>query len=164
MPRRDVLGTYPSQAARPARDQDRPNSVISVYEPCSACRGVGFDAETGSSCSVCDRTGRQWAPGAPLYGCESTIADRVAGEIVTIGTGERARILWHQKVSPQTTFLAMIDDFTDAEGHAMVPYPSCIGVASVDVSRVNVDRDNHENDRSVDDNDPMQRRLAGRLL
>jgi len=119
-------------------------------------------------CARCDGLGRQWAPGAPAYGCTITLADREPGELVTLGNGQRAKILWHmrrkaKKVIPETTFLDILDGFFETETFAPVPYPSCIGVSSVDQARAVVDREAHDRDRAEDPNDPMQRR-AGALL
>lgn len=147
--------------------------MIPVYVDCAACRGWCFvhQAVTGIGiqtvrCIVCDGLGRQWSPGAPAYGCTVTLADREPGEIITLGNGQRAKILWHMPrkrrgQKPETTFLDILADFSEAETFVPVPYPSCIGVASVDVARVAVDRDAHE--REVDASDPLQRH-AGALL
>lgn len=143
--------------------------MIAVYVPCSACRGACHVPVSGrwlQRCSACDGLGRQWAPGAPAYGCKETLADREPGEIVTLGNGQRAKILWHQPRKrrgqvPETTFLDILADFSEAETLVPVPYPSCVGVASVDAPRAILDREAH--DREADPNDPMQRH-AGALL
>lgn len=142
--------------------------MIPVYVDCSACDGdcFRFDGLIMQRCRACDGLGRQWAPGAPTYGCTVTLADREPGEIVTLGNGQRAKILWHMPRRrrgqlPETTFLDILADFSEAESLVPVPYPSCVGVASVDAARAVLDREAHE--REVDPNDPMQRH-TGALL
>jgi hypothetical protein len=142
--------------------------MIPVYVDCSACDGdcFRFDGLQMVRCIVCDGLGRQWAPGAPAYGRTITLADREPGEIVTLGNGQRAKILWHMprkrpKQKPETTFLDILVEFQETETYVPVPYPSNIGVASVDTPRAAVDREAHE--RETDTSDPLQRR-AGALL
>ncbi len=141
--------------------------MISVYVTCSICNGgchiiiIGAGDIPGRvlRCYACDGLGRQWAPGAPGYGCAATLADRYPGEIVTLGTGERAKILWHMprkrpKQRPETTFVDLLEEFTDAETYRPVEYPSCVGVADVVVSRVGeIARDSSRGDEG----DPLQR-------
>jgi hypothetical protein len=147
--------------------------MISVFITCPTCAGIGILAATHASlwptCPTCDGIGRSWAPGAPSYGLEQTLADRVPGEVVTLGNGDQGRIAWHmprkaKKVRPETTFLLVMDPFTGAEDPRPVPYPSCIGVASVDVSRAKVEDVSHAGERDLDLNDPVHRQIAGRLL
>jgi hypothetical protein len=68
-----------------------------------------------------------------------------------------------KKVIPQTTFLSLFDEFTERENHQPIAFPSCVGVASVDVARTIVDRDIHD-EKSLDYNDPVHRQMAGRLM
>jgi hypothetical protein len=147
--------------------------MISVFVTCLTCAGLGVISPTHASlwpvCSVCDGTGRSWAPGAPAYGLSMTLADRVPGEVVTLGNGEQGRIAWHmprktKKVRPETTFLLMIDPFIGSEDPKPVAYPSSIGVASVDVSRAKVEDVSHAGERDLDLSDPVHRQIAGRLL
>lgn len=153
--------------------------MIPVYVPCASCGGnchvqvfaVGFDSPIGvRRCSTCDGLGRQWAPGAPAYGRTVILADREPGEIVTLGNDQRAKILWHQprkrpKVTPETTFLDLLDtsDFFERETFKPVPYPSCIGVSSVDAPRTAGDREAHDRERAADLGDPLQRQRADLL-
>lgn len=150
--------------------------VIPVYVPCSACRGNCHMFEFGTifglsmvvRCRACDGLGRQWAPGAPAYGCTTTLADREPGEIVTLGNGQRVKILWHMprprnKEVPETTFVDVLTEFYEAETLVPVPYPSCVGVASVDAPRAPADREAHDRERAADPNDPVQRH-SGALL
>ena len=147
--------------------------MTSVYAPCPSCRGVGGWIHSASNrwlrCHTCDGIGRSWAPGAPSFGCDVTLADRDPGEVVTLGNGDRGKILWHmprksKKVRPETTFLGYIDEFTGAESHRPVAYPSCVGVLSVDIPRTPLDREVHDREKSLDLNDPVQRTAAGRLI
>lgn len=148
--------------------------MISVLVTCPTCRGAGIIHPppvdvSWLRCSLCDGIGRSWAPGAPLYDCVIILADRDPGEIVTLGNGERAKIAWHmprrkKKVRPLTTFLLLLDEFTERENPNPVPYPSCVGVASVDVSRRIADHDDHAGERAEDLNDPVQRTIAGGLM
>lgn len=148
--------------------------MIPPYVPCSACLGYcHIDVQVGNAiervrCRSCDGLGRQWAPGAPAYGCTTTIADREPGEVVTLGNGQRAKILWHMprkrpKIAPETTFIDILEGFFETETFVPVPYPSCIGVASVDSPRTVADRDAHDRDRTEDPGDPMQRHRGGLL-
>lgn len=152
--------------------------MIPVYVDCAACGGnchvviIGAGDIVGQTlrCIACGGLGRQWAAGAPAFGCTITLADREPGEIVTLGNGQRAKILWHQprrrpKVKPETTFVDILDtsDFFERETFVPIPYPSCVGVASVDAPRAVLDREAHDRDRTEDPNDPVQRH-GGALL
>lgn len=150
--------------------------MIAVYVPCSACDGdCHIDVQVGygsgidrQRCQSCGGLGRQWAAGAPAYGCTIALADREPGEVVTLGNGQRVKILWHMprkrpKVRPETTFVDILTEFYESETFIPVPYPSCVGVASVDVARAVADREAHDRERAEDPNDPVQRH-AGALL
>lgn len=138
---------------------------------CERCAGAGYvwpppPPDAWLRCAVCRGLGEVWERGAPSYGCQITLADREPGEIVTLGNGQRGRILWHapkkdRKVVPETTFVGLISDFDGVETHEPVPFPSCVGVASVAIERTGGDADDHLGDRSADPLDPMARRAAG---
>ncbi len=120
-------------------------------------------------CAACDGIGTAWGIGAPAFGCLTTLADRDPGEVVTLGNGDRGRILWHmprktKKRRPDTTFLGLIDDFTDRESSTPIAYPSVVGVLTVDESRTACDQDAHAGERGVDYNDPVHRTVAGGLI
>ncbi len=149
--------------------------MISVYVPCqscSACGGSWAPSTWGREwlrCRACDGIGRVWAPGAPGYDCPTKLSATTPGEIVTLGNGDHGRVLWHmprrtKKVTPETTFLGMIEPFTEVESYAPIGYPSCVGVASVDLSRSTSDGDVHANSRTIDYSDPVHRQVAGRLI
>lgn len=149
--------------------------MISVHVPCQPCSGAGgyFDSTFGTwnwrRCETCDGVGKSWAPGAPSYGCDITLADRDPGEVVTLGTGEQAKILWHmprrsKKIRPETTFLGMIGEFDGVESHNPIPFPSSVGVRSIDVCRVWADHDAHDRSKDEDVSDPIFRKLNGRMI
>lgn len=151
--------------------------MIPVYVPCSMCNGdchlwdrfAALAALSIRRCPRCDGLGRQWAPRAPAYGCTVTLADREPGEIVTLGNGQRVKILWHMprkrpKVTPETTFIDVLDtsDFFERETFVPVAYPSCVGVSQVDNPRL-VNQYREDDARISDQNDPLQRQ-NGALL
>ena len=82
-----------------------------------------------------------------------TLADRFPGEIVTLGIGQRVRILWHAQ---GTTFVGLIDDFFDAEDHRPRGVPSCVGISTVDLVRPQR-ADNGAGARGPDPTDPLHR-------
>ncbi len=136
-----------------------------VQIQCPHCRGLGYSYPPPIvTCRICDGTRRVWAAGAPSYGCEIVLGDRVPGEVVTLGNGDHGRILWHWRSGTPTTYLGLISEFDGYESHRPVRYPSCIGVASVSVSRMSGDTKTHAQDRSVDIDDPMQRGLFYSVL
>ncbi len=144
--------------------------MTAVYVTCPDCNGAGGRyAAPWDRCVPCGGIGRTWTPGAPAFGCVIKLADRDPGEIVTLGNGDRGRILWHmprrkKKVVPETTFLGLLDEFTDRESYTPTMYPACVGVSTVDESRRVVDLESHDRDREIDYNDPVQRTVAGRLI
>lgn len=120
---------------------------------------MGTDpADIWKMCPQCGGICKVWAPGAPGYDCSMTLADRAVGEVVTLGNGERARILWHiPRKGPEFTFLGIVDEFLEVESHHPIPYPSCVGVSQVDNPRATV-KNVHDRGRSVDHIDPIQRK------
>lgn len=147
------------------------------HTSCGRCSGSGYiwpppEPHSWLRCSDCGGLGEVWAPGAPRYGCQLELADRDPGELVTLGTGQRGRILWHipkrtKHTRPEVTFVGLISDFDDVETHQPIPFPSCIGVASVAIPRAAADTDDHLGDRSADPLDPMARQArsaGGELL
>lgn len=110
-----------------------------------------------------------WAPGAPAFDCQQTLAELAAGTVVTLGSGDRVRILWHmprktKKQIPEVTFVGEIDEFTDREHHDPIPVPSCVGVLEVHESHAAGDLDAHAGERNIDLSDPVHRQVAGRLI
>jgi hypothetical protein len=127
--------------------------------PCAACAGHGRLAPDYRICPACDCLGRVWRPGGPLFGCQMTIGERSAGEIVTLGTGERCRIVKHSKTGTPSTFVYLIDEFFDTEERYWTVIPSQVGVRSVAVTTYT--RSDPFGRASVreDHLDPLQRRI-----
>ncbi len=164
----DWDGNSDISSGGPRKEDSAPPAgvLLSIYVACSVCLGAChlWVSDIITRCAACDGLGRQWAPGAPEYGCPFTLADREPGEVVTLGNGQRAKILWHQprkrskKAKPETTFIDLLEgDFFERETFKMTPYPSCIGVASVDNPRTTDSRDEHDHERNADPGDPLQR-------
>lgn len=132
-----------------------------MHVTCAACRGTGTMPPNQRSpwplCAACDGCGFVFEPGAPGYGCELELGDRVPGEVVTLGNGDRGRVLRHCRNGTPTTWLGPIGAFSGIESHRPVTYPSSAGVAEIHETRVRVDRRQRENKRAVDLGDPLQR-------
>lgn len=92
-----------------------------------------------------------------MFDCTMTLAKRKVGEIVTLGNGDRGRVLAHDRREPQTTRLGLIGDFDDVESHTPTTYPSCVGVSSVADPRFFHDDAGHEKSHE-DVTDPMRKR------
>jgi hypothetical protein len=126
---------------------------------CEACHGDGgrWDSSAAwSRCVVCDGLGHTWRPGGPLFGCTIVLADRDPGEVVELGTGDRARIMWQSpRKDPSVTFVAVFDDFTESYGEP-TPVDSRIGVRSVAAKITRVDL--HDKEKDADLVDPIARR------
>jgi hypothetical protein len=124
---------------------------------CPSCNGVGTKpGEPWVSCPTCDRIGKTWIPGAPGFGCKMKLGSRKVGEIVTLGNGDRGRILRHNKHGTPTTSLGLIGEFDDRESHTPTSYPSVTGVASVADPRFFTDDEDHAKSHE-DVVDPMRR-------
>ncbi len=142
--------------------------MISVEIPCPRCAGAGYlhPPPAGVAwlrCPSCDGIGRAWAAGAPSYGCDLVLGKCHLGEIVTLGNGDRGRVLRHSKSNTPTTYLGLFGDFDGLESHRPTGYPSCVGVASVSVLLGVGDTNVHATGRTTDEIDPMQRH-RGQLL
>lgn len=71
---------------------------------CPDCAGGGWlIGSTWTVCARCDGKGKVWVVGAPSFGCKMTLGSRRLGEIVTLGNGDRGRILRHDKRATPTT-------------------------------------------------------------
>lgn len=124
---------------------------------CPTCKGCGFDFD-GASCPPCGRLGRVWLPGGPLFGCQMALDDRKVGEIVTLGTGHRGRIVGQYENGTPTTKIALIGDFDGLEDPVSTSFPSAVGVLSVSVDSYKRE-DAHGRARAREDHlDPLQRR------
>jgi hypothetical protein len=134
--------------------------VTSVHVHCSACAGLGylFPAEGWQLCADCDGVGYVWAPGAPGYGCTRTLEGQARGSIVTLGNGERGRVVSGPKAQGVVRLL-LIDDFTDAEARYPTTYPSCVGVMGVGIPAMPGDERDHSRARRADPGDPMHRSM-----
>ena len=130
---------------------------------CPSCHGDGGmwlgETHRWGRCRACDGVGQAWCTGGPAFGCTMTLGDRDAGEIVELGTGERARIMWHApRDAPDTTFVALWDDFTDAfESSTPVACSSILGVRSVAVA-TRAGGDLRDGEKDADLVDPIARR------
>jgi hypothetical protein len=132
-----------------------------IHVDCTKCKGHGYIWPPPNRfwlrCDACDGIGRVWAPDAPLFGCTIELGERQPGEHVTLGSGERVRIMWHQpRKHPHTTFVGIVDDFDGYESPTPTPIPSCVGVLSVAVSRPRI-HDQHEHEKGGDIVDPILR-------
>lgn len=131
---------------------------------CGECSGIGWILvpETWYLCPSCDGRGYVWGPGAPGYGCKIVLSERHVGEIVTLGNGDRGRIVRHSpRKDPTTTYLCLINDFSEEEDYRPTGYPSEVGVRSVGVARYSVDDGRDE--RGQDMVDPLRGR-SSRLI
>ena len=95
-----------------------------------------------------------------------SLGDFDPGDRVLLGTGERARVLWHQpkkkkKKRPEVTFVALIDDFDDYESTSPTMYPAALGVREslddVIVGR-RLQEESHAGEKDADELDPMAQR------
>jgi len=126
---------------------------------CPTCKGCGFDHD-GNTCRPCRRLGRVWLPGGPLFGCKMTLDDRNVGEIVTLGTGHRGRIIAMPAGNVPTAYIAIIGDFDGLEQHPAVGFPVCVGVLSVSVDTYRPPDRVDRSGRREDQLDPLQRRTT----
>lgn len=136
---------------------------------CPTCKGDGVCSDLWSRCKPCDGIGHVWKPGGPKFGCSLSLGEREPGEIVTLGSGERARIAWHipkptKKIPAVTTFVHLFDDFDEEyELPNPVPVSSVIGVRSVATTKPHVE-DDGTGHKDADIIDPLNRQRNGALL
>jgi len=139
---------------------------------CPACGGVGVSAEL-APCAPCEGVGHTWLPGGPAHGARLVLGDQEAGTVVELATGERARVRWHTpRRRPDTTFVSLIDEWTDEEDPTPRPVDARLGVVSVAVGRdltTSAARDVGDGEKDADLVDPIARRRreapdAGGLL
>lgn len=102
-----------------------------IEDPCDACAGHGRTPPTWLLCGACDGLGRQWKPHAPTYGCVITLEKAKPGDVVTLGTGDRGRVVSHSRYGRKITEIRLLDPFTDQEQTQSTSYPSVTGVASI---------------------------------
>jgi hypothetical protein len=99
-----------------------------VHEVCSACNGFGRGGD--AMCWPCDGIGRVWIDGGPSFGCKMRLATRKVGEVVTLGNGDRGRIIRHCRRGEPSTEIAIIDEMTEEEAEVTTSYPGTTGVRS----------------------------------
>jgi hypothetical protein len=127
-----------------------------VEVDCPSCAGGGWIiGDSWTVCAACNGNGKAWLDGAPSYGLKMTLGSRRLGEIVTLGNGDRGRIVRHDKRDPRTTSIALIGDFDGTESSYPTSYPSVVGVLSVSDPRWFSDDESHAHDRS-DTTDPLR--------
>ena len=132
-----------------------------VHRKCPTCDGFGLLplATHVGSCPACNGIGRIWLEGGPSFGCKMTLATRKRGEIVTLGNGDRGRVIRHSKRGP-TTALLLIDDMFGQEAEEATEYPSETGVRST-MPALAVNDDHAGQERAKHDHvDPLQREKA----
>lgn len=127
--------------------------MTDVYQACPGCCGHGRVRPDWSLCPGCDGIGRAWVDGAPSFDCKVTLGDRNPGEVVTLGNGDRGRIIQHVRRGTPTTLVALIDEFTETEDRTFTEYPSVVGVRSVS----HASWFHAENGKTGDELDPLQR-------
>lgn len=128
-----------------------------VERECTSCQGTGNCLDDyWRRCPVCNGLRKVWMAGAPLFGCKITLGQRKPGEIVTIGNGDRGKILAHRRNGTPTTMIALIGEFSGLQSKESTTYPSCVGVISVSDPRWFYDDDRHADSRE-DETDPMRK-------
>lgn len=138
-----------------------------LREECPTCRGRAhwINGKAEGVCPTCDGIGTVYIADAPAFGCSMTLGQFEPGDRVLLGTGERARVQWHQpkktkKRKAEVTFVSVIDDFDDYES-APKMYPSALGVRE-SLDDVIVGRrlqDEHVGEKDADELDPMATRV-----
>lgn len=136
---------------------------MSLYYPlspvqrlCADCNGFGR-APDHSLCRPCDGIGRVWMEGGPSFGCKMTLASRKVGEVVTLGNGDRGRVVRHCKRGAPTTDLVLIDDMFETEADETTSYPSITGVASTLPANARNEDSAGQTRSRQDQLDPLQR-------
>lgn len=142
-------------------------------QTCERCAGVGRAAsDPWLTCGQCDGIGHHWRPGGPSFGAVHTLADASPGDVVELATGERGRVTSQvPRKDPITTFVALIDDFTEEESSTPVYGDATVGVVSIAprngvIASAKVDGDGH-GEKDADAVDPIAARVragSGPLL
>lgn len=111
---------------------------MSLYYPltpvechCPSCNGFGRVGAESDLCSQCRGIGRVFIEGGPSFGCKLKLSDCHPGQEVTLGNGERGRVLRHCKRATPTTELIRYDPMFDRWEDAPTTYPSVTGVVIV---------------------------------
>jgi hypothetical protein len=130
-----------------------------VERDCPRCGGVGWERDDMFKlCLDCGGVGKTWIPGAPGFGCKIVLGKRKVGEIVTLGNGDRGRIVRHDKRGAPRTSVALIGDFDDIQAEEATSYPSATGVVSVSDPRWHDDDSGHAHSRE-DQADPIRKAI-----
>lgn len=136
-------------------------------EVCAECRGDGGDFRGPGAawlrCAACGGIGDTWIAGGPRFGCPMDLGDRYPGEVVELGTGDRAVIAWHtprktNRQRPDATFVRMFDPFTDELERDPIGLASVLGVRSVSVKLAAEAVELHDGEKDSDALDPFARR------
>lgn len=112
-----------------------------------------------ASCAGCSGIGRVWIEGGPSFGCKMLLGTRKRGEVVTLGNGDRGRVVRHSQRGPTTT-LALIDPMLDCESDDHTEYPSETGVRSTMPALAVKDDEAGQTKARHDYVDPLQRTKA----
>jgi hypothetical protein len=127
-------------------------SPVEQYCPECEAYSVGWDI-----CRVCAGLGRVFIQGGPSFGCQYTLEDCKPGQIVTLGNGDRGRVMRKCNRGTPTTDIALIDPFLDEQARETTRYPTITGVASM--SAVLWLQDSSGGARGREDHlDPLQKR------
>lgn len=134
--------------------------ISPVEEICSECTGYGRRGTDWMCCERCDGIGRVFIAGGPSFGCKLQLSGRKRGEIVTLGNGDRGRVVSHSKRGRPSTRIALIDELFETESPAPTEYPSSTGVRSTLPALAQRDDEAGNARAKVDNMDPMQRNVA----
>lgn len=102
-----------------------------IEQLCASCAGYGRIGIDQVICTPCDGIGRSFIEGGPSFGCKLKLADCKPGQEVTLGNGERARIMQHCKRATPTTKVIRYDPMFDSWEESPTTYPSSTGVVIV---------------------------------
>lgn len=108
---------------------------MSLYYPLTPIEKLCPDCSGYSSgwklCKTCDGIGRVFIEGAPSFGCKLTLEDCEPGQEVTLGTGDRGRVLSHCQRGTPTTEVILFDPMYEDWQETSTRYPSSTGVVIV---------------------------------
>jgi hypothetical protein len=134
---------------------------------CERCAGVGRAAsDPWLTCGECDGIGHHWLPGGPRFAALHELADASVGDIVELATGHRARVVVQSpKKNPISTYVHLIDDFTDEESSYSEICDATLGVVSIAprngviTSAKKVDDHDGHGEKDADAVDPLAARV-----
>lgn len=139
---------------------------MSLYYPlspvemlCPDCAGHGRLQPESICCTRCDSIGRVFIQGGPSFGCKIILGTRNIGEVVTLGNGDRGRVVLHSRRGTHTTMVALIDEMFDAEERTPTSYPSSTGVKSTMPSLSRPEDQSGRKQSRVDHSDPLQKEM-----